>query len=79
MRGNGIKKPAESERNTRVNNRKSVVVEKTIEEGQRITLDDLAIKRPGTGIQPKYLEQLIGRTSARCIEKDEVLKWEDIR
>jgi len=36
------------------------------------------IKRPGTGIPPKYLNKIVGSKSRRDIGKDEVILWSDI-
>jgi N,N'-diacetyllegionaminate synthase len=77
MKGNGIKRPAESERTTRINNRKSVVVEKAVKEGERITRDSIGIKRPGYGVQPRYFEQILGKRVNKDLERDDVLTWED--
>lgn len=76
MRGCGIKKPAESERVTRLNNRKSIVAARPIKAGRPLKRDDLAVKRPGTGIPPKYFEQILGRSLERNVEADEVLNWD---
>lgn len=78
MRGSGVKCPAESERTTRRNNRKSVVLARTVKAGKRLALDDLAIKRPGYGIAPRYFEQLAGRTINRDMDADTVLAWDDL-
>jgi len=79
MRGNGIKRPADSESTTRINNRKSITLTHTIAEGEILTLAHLAIKRPGYGIPPKHLHQLIGRTVSRAMAQDDVLSWEDLQ
>lgn len=78
MRGSGLKKPAKGERQTRRNNRKSIVLNNMVKAGERLTEVDLAIKRPGYGIGPKYLEQLIGRALAIDMKKDAVLTWKDL-
>lgn len=78
MRGNGIKRPAASEAVTRVNNRKSIVLGRDLAAGYRLTPTDLAIKRPGTGIEPKHLDQIIGRTLVRAKTSDAVLQWDDL-
>lgn len=78
MRGSGIKEPAASEATTRRNNRKSVVLQRAMQAGDTIRLADIAVKRPGYGIAPKYLEQLIGRCLSRSLPKDSVLNWEDL-
>ena len=78
MRGDGIKRPADSEKTTRINNRKSVVAAKAVKEGEMITKQHLAIKRPGYGIGPKYFEQVIGRRANRDLQPDDVLNWGDV-
>jgi sialic acid synthase SpsE len=76
---NGIKMPARSEAKTRTNNRKSIVTAHGLKEGQVILPEDIAVKRPGYGIAPKYLHQIVGRTAGRRMEQDEVFSWEDLR
>ena len=78
MRGNGIKMPAASEYGTRRNNRKSIVMERDVKAGECIGVQDVDIKRPGYGIQPKYLEQVIGRRAAHDLKSDDILRWEDL-
>ena len=78
MRGNGVKRPAESERTTRRNNRKSLVITQPVRTGERLTADHVAVKRPGYGIQPKYFEQVLGRTAGRDLDVDTVLDWGDL-
>ena len=78
MRGSGIKRPADSEKTTRRNNRKSLVLARGVKAGERLTADDVAIKRPGYGIQPKFREQVLGRAVSRDLEQDAVLAWDDL-
>ncbi len=79
MRGSGIKCPADGEKITRVNNRKSIIVSASLPDGHVLGREDLAIKRPGYGIEPKYIEQMIGRAVCRDIEQDSVLTWGDLK
>ena len=78
MRGSGIKRPAESEKTTRRNNRKSIVLSRNMKAGERLTEDDIAIKRPGYGIAPKHFEQIVGRSLTADMEMDAVLTWHDL-
>jgi N-acetylneuraminate synthase len=78
MRGSGIKRPAESEKTTRRNNRKSIVLSRNMKAGERLTEDDIAIKRPGYGIAPKHFEQIVGRSLTADMEMDAVLMWHDL-
>jgi sialic acid synthase SpsE len=56
--------------------RRSVVAACAIPAGTRITPEMLTVKRPGTGIKPKFLEALVGRTAAVDIEADDIVTWE---
>ena len=79
MKGDGIKRPADSEKNTRINNRKSIVLTHAIRAGETFTREHLAVKRPGYGIPPKLLQEIIGRIALRDIDADEVLTWEMLK
>ena len=76
--GSKEKKPTKSERKIMKIARKSIVANKYIFKRSRITKDMLAIKRPGTGIEPKYLNKLIGKFTKDEIKKDEVLTWKKV-
>lgn len=76
--GSAEKKPLASEVENRQKLRKSVVTKTKIEKGQKLTADMLAIKRPGTGIQPADFYKVIGKTARRDIGSDQVLSPEDI-
>lgn len=78
MRGNGIKRPADSEQGTRINNRKSIVLASAVQAGERLSREHLAVKRPGYGIAPKDLEKVIGRRVVGAMDVDAVLRWEDL-
>ena len=79
MFGSGIKMPADSERTTRINNRKSIVTSKTMPKEHQLSEQDVAIKRPGYGIAPKFFDQVIGCVLNRAIDEDEVIVWSDLR
>lgn len=78
MRGSGIKMPAKAEAVTRKNNRKSIVLCEDVKAGEPVRAEAVDIKRPGYGIAPKYLEQIIGRRAARDLKKEDILMWEDL-
>ncbi len=79
MRGSGIKMPAAGESGTRINNRKSLVLARDKISGERLSEEDIAIKRPGYGIQPKDAKNILGRAVARDMKVDEVLSWQDLQ
>lgn len=74
--GNGIKQPAPCELKNINVARKSVVATQAIGAGEIISRGKLAIKRPGYGIQPKDMENVIGLKAKKQIAKDEVLTWQ---
>ena len=78
MLGSGEKECTLGEERARMYARRSIVLEQSIEAGEEFTHKNLACKRPGTGIAPKYLSQLIGKKSARSLEKDHILEMSDI-
>lgn len=65
----------ESEEPARRNARRSLVAKRMIPRNKVIEPEDLTWKRPGTGISPQYLEQVIGQKALMRIEKDALLEW----
>lgn len=72
--GNGIKKLVKSEKEIKKLVRKSIVAERDIPKGTVITKDMLAIKRPGTGISPMYLKDIVGKVAKKDFKKDEFIR-----
>lgn len=77
--GDGIKEPTKNEEEIKRVVRKSIVVKNDISKGTRLTKDMLDIKRPGIGIEPRFLNRVIGKTSRRAIKKDSLIKFRDLR
>lgn len=74
--GNGDKAPMPSERKNMPIARKSIVAARDIRRGEALTADNLAVKRPGTGISPMEIDRVIGRHAATDIAADGVLTEE---
>jgi N-acetylneuraminate synthase/N,N'-diacetyllegionaminate synthase len=58
------------EEDVRKVSRQSVVSRRDIAPGETITRDDLTFKRPGTGVPPYRVDEVIGRRAARGIAAD---------
>ncbi len=58
--------------------RPSLIARVNIARGTRLTRDMIIIKRPGYGIQPRFLDIAIGREAKRDIEKGEGITWDII-
>ena len=76
--GDGIKQPAKSELSTRDVARKSIILTHAVPKGGVLTREDLGIKRPGNGLAPKYIDDLIGKKTLRKMESEELIAWEDV-
>jgi N,N'-diacetyllegionaminate synthase len=57
---------------------RSLVASANLPAGTVIAREHVAIKKPGTGLQPERLEEVIGRRLARPVTVDQVLAAEDI-
>ena len=61
----------------------SVVATQDIKAGEVLTLKNLTPKRPGSGIEAKYLdknysEKLLGKKAKRDLSKNTILTWDDV-
>jgi N,N'-diacetyllegionaminate synthase len=71
--GDGVKRPQPSEGENLGVARRSIVAARSMQAGERIDLDSLAVKRPGGGLAPSRLESVIGARLVMPIEVDELL------
>lgn len=76
--GNGVKMPAPCEIPNISVARKSVVAARALSAGHTLQEADLAIKRPGNGLAPKTLPDLVGRTLRVAIDQDQLLQWDQL-
>lgn len=58
--------------------RRSVFAVKDIEEGSIFTADNLRVIRPGYGVAPKHLKELLGKRSKRFIQRGEPIEPSDL-
>ena len=76
--GSGTKDINDSELPARMNARRSIVVNGTVKKGEKFTLQNTIMKRPGSGISPKYIDELIGLTASKDLIDDHVITPQDI-
>lgn len=74
--GTGIKHMAPAEADLYVTARRSLFAARDIAAGTVLAEDDVAILRPGTGIEVRDLDKVVGRTARRAIERHEPLAWD---
>lgn len=77
-KGNGVKTPSISEKRNLLNNRVSIISIRDIPRGTIITKEMIDVRRPGMGIQPKYFNEIIGKTAKEDISKEEPITWDMI-
>src|SRR3989344_2157279 len=58
--------------------RKSLVTANKVKKGEKFTLKNLTVKRPGNGLLPKRLKEVVGKRATKAIPKDTVLTEEMI-
>ena len=78
-KGTGIKEVHPEEKDVRSWAHHSVVSIKAIAEGEAITVENISVKRPGTGIPAANFDDVIGSVASLAIPKDSILKWPDIK
>jgi len=57
---------------------RSLYVVKDIKKGEKFTQENVKAIRPGFGLHPKFLPQILGKKACRDLEKGDRLRWEDI-
>ncbi len=76
--GDGRKRPAASEAAIAAVARKSIIVSADLAAGALLTAEVLAIRRPGTGLAPALLEQVLGRPLRVAIAAGTPLNWDHL-
>ncbi|MBF0096750.1 MAG: pseudaminic acid synthase [Magnetococcales bacterium] len=62
-----------------VANRRSLYVVRDMVENEPFSVENVRSIRPGHGLPPKHLPEIIGRRARRTLRKGTALKWEDIQ
>lgn len=76
--GSAEKRVLPSEAENRQKLRKSVVTRVSVRQGERLTAEMLAIKRPGTGFRPADYDKLIGQVVTHDLPMNHVLNSNDL-
>jgi N,N'-diacetyllegionaminate synthase len=76
--GSPEKKPVGGEPDTAAVARKSVVAKRAIVSGATISQDDVYIVRPGIGIAPKFMGEVVGKVAKQDIAAGTPLTWDMI-
>ncbi|MAG56288.1 MAG: N-acetylneuraminate synthase [Planctomycetes bacterium] len=76
--GSGLKVPAASEAECAQAARRSLVAARDLPAGHCLDSADLVARRPGTGISPARLEDVIGHVLVAPIKRDTPLDWDHV-
>lgn len=79
INGSGIKEASASETKNKPIARKSIHALVDIPANTRIEKNMLIMRRPGDGISPMRIDDIIGKESSRAISADTTLTWEDLK
>jgi len=72
--GDGVKRPSESEEKNISIVRKSIVAAGAIRKGELLSSQNLAVKRPGTGVSPMEWDRVVGTVVDREYSKDDLIR-----
>ncbi len=75
LSGSPEKRILDCEVQTRQLDKRSIVSKNDIAKGDKIRLEDVTYKRPGTGIWPKFVDQVVGKEALIDIPADTILSW----
>ena len=71
--GDGTKKPSPPEYKNKPIVRKSIVAARSIRRGETFTVENLMIKRPGTGISPMCWDDILKMKASKDFYEDEII------
>jgi N-acetylneuraminate synthase len=74
----GNEEITEAEQPARTYARRSLVAARVISAGHVLTEDDVDCKRPGTGLSPTRIDEVLGKRAQRDFEEDELIDLEGL-
>jgi len=78
IKGDGRKIPQPSELEGRFHIRTSITADVDIKQGEEITVNNVGVKRPADGIEPKFFDEILGRRVNKNISADTAIHWNDL-
>lgn len=77
-RGERLIRPTQKECEMRKIARRSIVASRDIPKGEMISRDNICFKRPGTGLPPKFVSYLLGKTTGVDLRQNEQITFEKL-
>lgn len=78
MLGSPIVKPTIAEQDMKILARRSITALTDIKPGEVLSNINVGLRRPGNGLPPIHLDDVLGRTAKYPLQKNTLLSWEDI-
>ena len=72
--GNGTKQATSAEIKNKLIVRKSIVATRFIESGEILSEENIAVKRPGSGISPMKWDDIMGSKAKRNFDVDDLIE-----
>ena len=69
------KKISKEEKKSLLWARKSLILKNNVSKNNKINYSDLNTKRPGVGISPNKIKEVIGLVACKDLKKETILKW----
>lgn len=79
MLGNNIIRPTAAEKEMRMIARRSIVAIKNIQVNEELNLNNIGLKRPGTGLSAKFFDDVIESKALKKISNGSILSWGDFK
>lgn len=76
--GKNRRKLSKEARKEKLKGTRSIFLKTDLRKGDRVNKDDIEFRRPGYGILADQVDSIVGRKVKHDLEKDHMLKWEDI-
>jgi N,N'-diacetyllegionaminate synthase len=77
--GTGIKSPSESEKKNIEVARKSMHYVRDLKKDDVLTENDLVMLRPGSGVSPMEIDQVLGKQIRKSVSQGDQFSWKDIQ
>jgi len=77
--GGGRKTWTEKGRSLALKVRRSIVLAESVKKGDALTPELLDYARPGTGLSPDLVEEVVGRSCLKDLEQGHILDWGDFK
>jgi sialic acid synthase SpsE len=77
--GSNKKQFLNSEIKSRKYARRSLVINKAVQKGHKLTKNDLICKRPATGVNPMFINAVLGKKVTKDLKYDTILNWKHLK